>query len=139
MLQKCQCTQECALSSSERSVGCSRRCTALSISASRSFLPVCLTFNNENVNLMVEQETSRNLLTSEETPATIVHKKAVDKALQCKNGHLDLFFSFLLGFSLESNQTLLRSILTKTRSRPQNNEETVKYIKERHQSVPLSE
>lgn len=42
---------------------------------------LCLTFNNENVNLVVEQETSRNLLTSEETPATIVHKKAVDEDL----------------------------------------------------------
>ncbi|XP_076835974.1 NACHT, LRR and PYD domains-containing protein 12-like isoform X2 [Brachyhypopomus gauderio] len=58
-------------------------------------------------------------------------KNAVDKALQSKNGHLDLFLRFLLGLSLKSNQTLLRGLLTQTGSSSLSKEETVKYIKDK--------
>ncbi|XP_036446986.1 NLR family CARD domain-containing protein 3-like isoform X3 [Colossoma macropomum] len=58
-------------------------------------------------------------------------KSAVDRALQSENGLLDLFLRFLLGFSLESNQTLLRGLLTQTGSTSNCREETVEYIKEK--------
>ncbi|KAM6945650.1 protein NLRC3-like [Aplochiton taeniatus] len=58
-----------------------------------------------------------------------VHRVAVDKALQSKSGHWDLFLRFLLGLSLETNQRLLRGLLSQTGSSSQTNEETVKYIK----------
>ncbi|XP_072548814.1 NACHT, LRR and PYD domains-containing protein 12-like [Salminus brasiliensis] len=57
--------------------------------------------------------------------------RAVDEALRSESGHLDLFLRFLLGLSVESNQTLLRGILTPTERSSHSNEETVKYIKEK--------
>uniref|UniRef100_A0AAZ3NWK0 NACHT domain-containing protein n=1 Tax=Oncorhynchus tshawytscha TaxID=74940 RepID=A0AAZ3NWK0_ONCTS len=53
-----------------------------------------------------------------------LHRRAVDQALK-SDGHLDLFLRFLLGLSLESNQNLLRGLLTQTGSTTQTNEETV--------------
>ncbi|XP_016106933.1 NACHT, LRR and PYD domains-containing protein 3-like [Sinocyclocheilus grahami] len=56
-------------------------------------------------------------------------KIEVDKALQSENGHWDLYLRFLLGLLLESNQTLLRDILTQTGSRSVSKQEIVDYIK----------
>ncbi|XP_016091055.1 NACHT, LRR and PYD domains-containing protein 12-like [Sinocyclocheilus grahami] len=60
-----------------------------------------------------------------------LHKRVVDVALRSKNGHLDLFLHFLLGLSLESNQTLLRELVTQTGSCSYNKEETVEFIKQK--------
>uniref|UniRef100_A0A9J7Z0X3 NACHT, LRR and PYD domains-containing protein 12-like n=1 Tax=Cyprinus carpio carpio TaxID=630221 RepID=A0A9J7Z0X3_CYPCA len=60
-----------------------------------------------------------------------LHQRALKKALKSKNGHLDLFLRFLLGISVESNQTLLRKLLTQTGSCSYNKEETVQYIKQK--------
>uniref|UniRef100_A0A674BGH2 NACHT domain-containing protein n=1 Tax=Salmo trutta TaxID=8032 RepID=A0A674BGH2_SALTR len=54
-----------------------------------------------------------------------LHRRAVVQALKSENGHLDLFLRFLLGLSLESNQNLLRGLLTQTGSTTQTNEKTV--------------
>uniref|UniRef100_A0A8C1PH69 Uncharacterized protein n=1 Tax=Cyprinus carpio TaxID=7962 RepID=A0A8C1PH69_CYPCA len=59
-----------------------------------------------------------------------LHQRAVDEALQSKNGHLDLLLRFLLGLSVESSQTLLRKLLTQTGSCSYNKEETVQFIKQ---------
>nr|XP_055051350.1 protein NLRC3-like [Misgurnus anguillicaudatus]XP_055051351.1 protein NLRC3-like [Misgurnus anguillicaudatus]XP_055051352.1 protein NLRC3-like [Misgurnus anguillicaudatus] len=60
-----------------------------------------------------------------------LHHRAVDESLQSKNGHLDLFLRFLLGFSLESNQILLKDLLTQMRRCSYMKEKTVEYIKEK--------
>ncbi|XP_036419083.1 NLR family CARD domain-containing protein 3-like isoform X2 [Colossoma macropomum] len=64
-------------------------------------------------------------------------KSSVDKALQSENGHLDLYLRFLMGLSLESNQTLLRGLLTQTRSSSHRKE--VQYIKEKIRENPSPE
>ncbi|KAI4886791.1 hypothetical protein NFI96_000947 [Prochilodus magdalenae] len=56
-------------------------------------------------------------------------REAIRKALESKSGHLDLFLRFLLGISLESNQQLLKDLLTQTVSSSESIKKTVQYIK----------
>ncbi|XP_028441082.1 NACHT, LRR and PYD domains-containing protein 3 [Perca flavescens] len=91
----------------------------LSVQEFLAALHVHLTFTNSGVNLLAEEQTT----------STQFYQSAVDKALQSPNGHLDLFLRFLLGLSLQTNQTLLRGLLTQTGSSSVTNQETVEYIK----------
>ncbi|XP_048035574.1 NLR family CARD domain-containing protein 3-like [Megalobrama amblycephala] len=59
------------------------------------------------------------------------HKAAVKKALQSKSGHLDLFLRFLLGLSLESNQSDLMELLPKLELKTESVKNTVDYIKQK--------
>ncbi|XP_065138222.1 NACHT, LRR and PYD domains-containing protein 1 homolog isoform X2 [Paramisgurnus dabryanus] len=68
-----------------------------------------------------------------------LHQKAVDVALDSKNGHLDLFLRFLLGLSVESNQNLIRGLMTQTDHSSHSNEKTVEYIKKKIRSTQSPE
>ncbi len=59
-----------------------------------------------------------------------LHKSAVKKALQSENGHLDLLLRFLLGLSLESNQSDLKELLPRLEIKPKNVKDTADYIKQ---------
>ncbi|XP_058629674.1 protein NLRC3-like, partial [Onychostoma macrolepis] len=63
-------------------------------------------------------------------PLFKLHKTAVKKALQSKNGHLDLFLRFLLGLSLESNQSYLKEIVPGLELKTENVKDTADYIKQ---------
>uniref|UniRef100_A0AAQ4RDJ2 NACHT domain-containing protein n=2 Tax=Gasterosteus aculeatus aculeatus TaxID=481459 RepID=A0AAQ4RDJ2_GASAC len=105
----------------------------LSVQEFLAALHVHLTFFSSGVNRLSEQQTtSRWSKRSKPNPRPMrLYQSAVDEALQIPNGHLDLFLRFLLGLSLETNQTLLRGLLTETGSRSQTNRRTVQYIKKR--------
>ncbi|XP_071402858.1 protein NLRC3-like isoform X2 [Centroberyx affinis] len=96
----------------------------LSIQEFLAAVYVSLSFINTGVNLLSEpQSTSlRSKLFRDKSKLKHLYQSAVDKALQSPNGHLDLFLRFLLGLSLETNQTLLRGLLTKTGSNSQTNQ-----------------
>ncbi|XP_027137686.1 NACHT, LRR and PYD domains-containing protein 12-like, partial [Larimichthys crocea] len=57
-------------------------------------------------------------------------KKAMEKSLQSKNGHLDLFVRFLHGLSLESNQRLLGGLLGQTDNSPEIIQRAINNLKE---------
>ncbi|XP_072235830.1 NLR family CARD domain-containing protein 3-like [Leuresthes tenuis] len=103
----------------------------LSVQEFMAALHVHLTFINSGVNLMEQQTTHWWPKWFNEPYVKHLHQSAVNKALQSPNGHLDLFLRFLLGLSLQTNQSLLRDLLTQTGSSSQTNQETVDYIKKK--------
>ncbi|XP_029353098.1 NLR family CARD domain-containing protein 3-like, partial [Echeneis naucrates] len=103
----------------------------LSVQEFLAALHVHLTFINSGVSLMSEEQTVSlwpKLFRNKPEPL-ILYQSAVDKVLQSPHGHLDLFLRFLLGLSLQTNQTLLRGLVTQTGSSSETNQETVHYIK----------
>ncbi|XP_062865955.1 NACHT, LRR and PYD domains-containing protein 3-like [Trichomycterus rosablanca] len=114
----------------------------LSVQEFLAALYVFHTFINKNRNLQVMQNTEFFNTFRNYTNMSDFLKSAVDEALQSENGHLDLFLRFLLGLSLESNQTLLdllSGLLPQTGSSSYNTEETVRYIKEKISENPSPE
>ncbi|KAM3613452.1 uncharacterized protein V6R79_026313 [Siganus canaliculatus] len=106
----------------------------LSVQEFLAALHVHLTFSSSGINLMTEEQIPTSLVFkvfTNKPKLTVLHQSAVDKALQSPNGHLDLFLRFLLGLSLETNQTLLHGLLEETGSRSQVNRETADYIKKK--------
>ncbi|XP_071320544.1 protein NLRC3-like [Trachinotus anak] len=105
----------------------------LSVQEFLAALHVHMTFINSGVNLMSEEQTTSKKVKIRKVQSTETDffQRAVDKVLQSPNGHLDLFLRFLLGLSLQTNQTLLQGLMTQTGSGSQTNQKTVQYIKEK--------
>uniref|UniRef100_A0A3Q1JC06 B30.2/SPRY domain-containing protein n=1 Tax=Anabas testudineus TaxID=64144 RepID=A0A3Q1JC06_ANATE len=111
----------------------------LSVQEFLAALHVHLTFINSGVNLLSEDQSTSggsNLFGPE---LKLLHQSALDKAVQSPNGHLDLFLRFLLGLSLQTNQTLKLGLQTTTGSKLQSNHETVQYIKQKIKETPSAE
>ncbi|KAM8721916.1 protein NLRC3-like [Acanthopagrus schlegelii] len=104
----------------------------LSVQEFLAALHVHLMFITSGINLLAEEEQSTSLWPEVfGGKSTRFYQSAVDEALQSPNGHLDLFLCFLLGLSLQTNQTLLRGLQTQTGSISQTNQGTVQYIKKK--------
>uniref|UniRef100_A0A3P9JCI5 NACHT LRR and PYD domain-containing protein n=1 Tax=Oryzias latipes TaxID=8090 RepID=A0A3P9JCI5_ORYLA len=105
----------------------------LSVQEFLAALHVHLTFITSGLNLLEEQQKKKSLklLKLKQSSPVQFYQSAVEKALQSPNGHLDLFLRFLLGLSLQTNQSLLQGLLTQTGSSSQTNQETVQFIKEK--------
>ncbi|KAL0185074.1 hypothetical protein M9458_020770, partial [Cirrhinus mrigala] len=120
----------------------------LSIQEHLAALYVHLSWTNNNRNVF-DQITKQSLWSkvkdwfqlssSEHVSLSELHQRAVDEALQSKNGHLDLFLRFLLGLSVESHQILLQQIMTLKRSSSDSNEKTVEYIKKKIRTIDSPE
>ncbi|XP_026016734.1 NLR family CARD domain-containing protein 3-like [Astatotilapia calliptera] len=103
----------------------------LSVQEFLAALHAHLTFSNSGLNLLEKQQITSKNSDTRESAEKHFYQSAVNKALQSPNGHLDLFLRFLLGLSLQTNQILLRGLLTQTGSSSKTNQETVQYIKEK--------
>ncbi|XP_050921875.1 LOW QUALITY PROTEIN: NLR family CARD domain-containing protein 3-like [Lates calcarifer] len=113
----------------------------LSVQEFLAALHVHLTFINSGVNLLSEKKSTSQKANRRKNVSTETdfYQSAVDKALQSPNGHLDLFLRFLLGLSQQTNQTLLRGLLTQTGSGSETNQETIQYIKKRIEEASSAE
>ncbi|XP_049330091.1 NLR family CARD domain-containing protein 3-like isoform X3 [Astyanax mexicanus] len=107
----------------------------------QEFLAALYAFLNRQIpkEQSTEQQTSKAFKLFSRSTMTDFLSSAVDQALQSESGHLDLFLRFLLGLSLESNQTLLRDLLTPSERISHSNKETVKYIKKKIEESSSSE
>ncbi|XP_032411092.1 NACHT, LRR and PYD domains-containing protein 3-like [Xiphophorus hellerii] len=100
----------------------------LSVQEFLAALYVHLMFFDSDVNLLEDENSSE---------FEDFYQSAVNMTLRSPNGHLDLFLRFLLGLSLQSNQTLLQGLLRKTSVSTQMDispitiEVTRKYIKKK--------
>ncbi|XP_032426066.1 NACHT, LRR and PYD domains-containing protein 5-like [Xiphophorus hellerii] len=103
----------------------------LSVQEFLAALHVHVTFINSGSDMMKETQIPKKSSLLNKSDLKSLHHRAVDQALQSPNGHLDLFLRFLLGLSLQTNQSLLQGLLTQTQSSSQTNQETVQYIKEK--------
>ncbi|XP_067222144.1 NACHT, LRR and PYD domains-containing protein 3-like [Chanodichthys erythropterus] len=100
----------------------------LSIQEHLAALYVHLYFHNSGKNVLEEGEVKESEINVTES---IILKCAVDKTLESKNGHLDLFLRFLMGFSMESNQVLIESFFKKRKIIPQNTVKITEYLKKK--------
>ena len=90
-------------------------------------------FINTGVNLL--SLTQPTMVRGQLPDVRLIYQSAIDQALMCENGHLDSFVRFVLGLSVQSNQTLLRGVVKQTTS--MTNQNTIHYVHKRiRENVP---
>nr|XP_055070147.1 NACHT, LRR and PYD domains-containing protein 3-like [Misgurnus anguillicaudatus] len=120
------CTQIFQKANSEKNV---YSFVHLSIQEFLAGLYVYLIYKDKKANPLLQSWKDKVAWTFSKKPLFHLHKAAIDKALQSENGHLDLFLRFLLGLSLESNQSDLKELLPKLKLNTENVKVTAEYIR----------
>ncbi|XP_044032079.1 protein NLRC3-like isoform X2 [Siniperca chuatsi] len=82
-------------------------------------------WDNENTGCFLKDDSNHNY-----SSLDVFLKKAMEKSLKSKNGHLDLFVRFLHGLSLESNQRLIGGLLGQTKRRSKSIQRAINNLKE---------
>ncbi|XP_051772412.1 NLR family CARD domain-containing protein 3-like isoform X2 [Ctenopharyngodon idella] len=103
----------------------------LSIQEFLAALYVFLISKDEKAKLLFQSLQEKLTWTLSRKTLFQLHKGAINKALQSKNGHLDLFLQFFLGLSLESNQSDLKELVPGLELKTENMKSTVDYIKKK--------
>lgn len=113
----------------------------LSIQEFLAALYVLLMFTNNGVDLLRKKQLPPELRVPLQYKTNLkqLFQKAIDQALKRPNGDLDHFVRFLLGLSLETNQSVLRGLLVKTGTTFQVKNDLVKYIKKKLRECPSPE
>ncbi|XP_073803507.1 NACHT, LRR and PYD domains-containing protein 3-like [Danio rerio] len=102
----------------------------LSVQEFIAALYVHFIYKNRKANLFLDSR-KKLIWPLSKKPLFRLHKAAIERSLQSKNGHLDLFLRFLLGLTLESNQSDLKKLLPRLKTKTENIKETTNYIKEK--------
>uniref|UniRef100_H3D755 NACHT domain-containing protein n=2 Tax=Tetraodon nigroviridis TaxID=99883 RepID=H3D755_TETNG len=102
----------------------------LSVQEFLAALHVHLTFTNAGVDLLSE-EPSAPSEGGDAAAGAAFYRSAVQLATGSPSGHLDLFLRFLLGLSLQTNQSLLRGLLAETETGAEATQDTIEFIKEK--------
>ncbi|CAL8306469.1 unnamed protein product [Lota lota] len=105
----------------------------LSIQEFLAAVYVFAAFINTGVNLL--SLTQPTMVRGQLPDVRLIYQSAIDQALMCEIGHLDSFVRFVLGLSVQSNQTLLRGVVKQTTS--MTNQNTIHYVHKRiRENVP---
>lgn len=113
----------------------------LSIQEFFAALYVLLTFTNNGVDLLRKKQLPPDLRVPLQYKTNLKQllQKAINMAVKRPNGDLDQFVRFLLGLSLETNQSALRGLLKNTGTTSQVKNDLVKYIKKKLAECPSPE
>ncbi|XP_073802353.1 uncharacterized protein isoform X2 [Danio rerio] len=103
----------------------------LSVQEFIAALYVFFTYKNKKANLFLDSWKKELKWKLSEKPLFKLHTAAVKKTLQSKNGHLDLFLRFLMGLSLESNQSDMKELLPWLKLKTGMIKDTTDYIKKK--------
>lgn len=103
----------------------------LSVQEFFAALYVFLKFHNDNFDVLMKRPSAGRRFPFRDTAEMLLYRGAVDKALQSQEGHFDIFLRFLLGLSLECNQTLLKGLMVHNRTQRRTRAELIQLIKEK--------